>query len=475
MEEKAVLKDLFEIKHRVEQMDLLEFKSQWEQQTSDHAHLAYTDRLKFTVMSIKILQAKVDLIRTITSVRELAQHQEPERAIYHYLRSNLWRFLDNFRYILLVDDVSDQVKLECMDLLDELTEIIAQDDQLKASSVSRLQKLLAQIKLLENTTSLQQHGLSLRPIHTQLDQRVSHLLEILDPKPQEKETPPPVDLPIKLRKLLDLYASFSVSRISIEKSGVTSIIQLLYAHPEEQLTQHRDQLAETFMRLERQGLLNPAIKPVRNQCAYALVILSEMLKMHKGLPVLLLKILKLCALVYFPPPGVNIEQELQGLKARISDISQKRLRPIVEDVLWKNAEYFARLPHLHRVCAWCYTASSVNTPDVSYAQRIVASSFDRLFIAEQSAAGFLDTSTSLLSKTIIEILGLLVNLEPSPNFLKLHARDTLQIKHAKDGTLPTEPIDQLYEQQYTTYKQHLKFLQESLEYYQGILEHLRNG
>jgi len=111
-----------------------------DKQASDYSHLAYTDRLTFTVMSIKILQAKVDLVRTLTSIRELAQHPEPERAIYHYLRANLWKFLDNFRYVLLMDDISDQVKLECMDLLDELTELIAQDEQLKTSSVIRLQK-----------------------------------------------------------------------------------------------------------------------------------------------------------------------------------------------------------------------------------------------------------------------------------------------------------------------------------------------
>jgi hypothetical protein len=230
--------------------------------------------------------------------------------------------------------------------------------------------------------------------------------------------------------------------------------------------------------LERQILQYPTVRPVRNQCAYALVILSEMLKMHKGLPVLLLKILKLCAFIQIPIPGIDIEWELRSLKTRIIMIAQKKLRPILEDILWKSSEYFANLPHLHKICPWCYSVSSLNTPDMMHTQRIVAASFDRLLsIGETStpAASQPDAGTSFLSKTIIEILGLLVNLEPSPNFLKLHARDTLLIRQAKDAPQESgESIEKLHDQQYATYKHHLKFLQESIEYYQGILDDLKN-
>jgi len=34
--------------------------------------------LEFTVMSIKILQAKVDLIRTFSSIKECAMHPDPK-------------------------------------------------------------------------------------------------------------------------------------------------------------------------------------------------------------------------------------------------------------------------------------------------------------------------------------------------------------------------------------------------------------
>lgn len=473
MEEKTVLEDLLDVKKDVDQMDLLEFKSQWEERTKDYTNLAYTDRLKFTVMSIKILQAKVDLIRTISSVRELTNHPEPKRAIYYYLRAHLWKFLDNFRYILLVDDISDRVKLDCMDLLDELADIIARDEQLKTSSVTRLNKLLGQIQLLENTTMLQRYGIPTRPIHEQLDRRVSRLIETLEPKPDERELPPPIDLPAHVDKILTLYASFSITRISIEKSGVSSIIQLLHAHPEDSLEEHRSQIQETLAFLERQVLLKPTVRPLRNQCAYALVILLEMLKMHKGLPVLLLKILRLCAYIQTPPPGVDLDQELQGLKSRITMISQKKLRPIIEDVLWKNPEYFVRLPQLPRVCPWCYTASTKYKPDIIHIQRVVAASFDHLVTAGQTSTNQYETGTSPLSKTIIEILGLLVNIEPSPNFLKTHTQDALLLKQAKDEIKTRSNLKEFLDQQYKTYTHHLKFLQESLNYYQGILNSLK--
>jgi hypothetical protein len=427
-------------------------------------------------MSVKILQAKVDLIRTISAIRDLADHPEPERALYYYLRANLWKFLDNFRYILLVKDISDQVKLDCMDLLDEITDIIAQDNQLKTSSLSRLRKLLAQIRLLEHNVANQQETSSKPPIHAQLDERVSHLIQHLEPKvPESETTSPAIELPVHVQKLISLYGAFSVSRISIEKSGIASIIQLLSAHPVKELEGHSHELFETLSHLEREVLVTPGVRPLRNQCAYALVILQEMRKMHKGLPVLLLKILQLCTYVQSPPKGVDIPQELAGLKPRITGISQKKLRPLLEDVLWKNPEYFAKLPHLKAVCPWCYHDTPQDSVDIQHAQHTVSSSFDRLF-ADKKSIPFQDAGASQLSKMIVEILGLLINVEPSPNFLKTHASETLLIKQTKEASSSSgTKLEKLLDQQFSTYKHHLKFLQESLDYYQGVLEHLRNG
>jgi hypothetical protein len=477
MEEKTVLEDLLEVKHRVDQMDLLEFKHQWEHQVGDYSHLTYRDRLRFTVMSIKILQAKVDLVRTISSIRDLANHPEPERAIYYYLRGNLWKFLDNFRYILLVKDISDQVKLDCMDLLDEITPIIAKDDQLKTSSLSRLHKLLAHIKLLEHHQTDQQGDVITEPIHVQLDQRVSHVIRQLEPDVSQKDrSSSTIELPPQVEKLMQLYGAFSVSRISIEKSGIASIIQLLLAHSPKNLEAHSRELFEALSHLEREVLIHPEMRALRNQCAYATVIVQEMRKMHEGLPVLLLKILQLCSYVQSPPKGVDIPQELSGLKPRITSISQKKLRPLLEDVLWKNPEYFTQLPHLKAVCPWCYPRTPQDRVDIHHVQHLVTSSFDQLFEEGKARMTPNATGASQLSKMIVEILGLLVNVEPSPNFLKTHARNALLIKQAKDApSASMTKREKLLDQQFSTYKQHLKFLQESLDYYQGVLDHLRNG
>lgn len=475
MEDKTVIEDLLEVKQHVDQMDLLEFKDQWEHHVGDYSHLTYRDRLKFTVMSIKILQAKVDLVRTISSIRDLANHPEPERAIYYYLRANLWKFLDNFRYILLVHDISDQVKLDCMDLLDEISDIIASDEQLTASSLSRLHTLLAHITLLEQQASQSPNGPQQNPLHAQLHQRVSRLIRRLEPIDEASESPQAVTLPAHIRDLLSRYGAFSVSRISIEKSGIVSIIHLLSAHPLKDLEAHARELLQTLARLERDVLVTPGLRPLRNECAYALVIVQEMRKMHKGLPVLLLKILQLCAYIQSPPPGVDIPDELTGLKPRIMNISQKKLRPLVEDVLWKNPEYFAGLPHLQAVCPWCYPGHPRKALDINHAQHMVSSSFDLLFSPE-TAPEAPTTGASQLSKMIVEILGLLVNIEPSQDFLKTHAHETVLIKQAREtASESATKLEKLLDQQLATYKHHLKFLQESLDYYRGILDHLRNG
>ena len=469
--EKTVLEDLFEIKKRVDQMDLLEFKIQWDKHGKDYNRLEYADRLKFTVMSIKILDAKVDLVRTISSIKERSTHPEPKRALYYYLRANLWKFLDNFRYILLVDDISNQVKLDCIELLNELKDIIAQDEQLKDSCVFRLHKLLAHIRTFENDTMLQKFGIQADQVHSQLDQRVSQLIYALEPHVETKESLPTSPLPSDIEKLLQTYSSFSVSRISIEKSGVLSIIQLLHDHPLVDLEKHKTQLQKTLNTLVRQVINRTVVGQTRNQCAYALVILMEMVKMHKGLPVLLLKIFELCSYIQFSPPDVDIDKEIRGLKGKVMNVSQKKLRPIIEDVLWKKPEYLTQLAHLRTVYPWCYSLPPKNTLNINYIQRVVASSFDRLLSAQQSPLAQEESATTQLSKIVIEILGLLVNVEPSPHFLKVHAKETLLIKQAKESSSQRQ-LEKLLDKQYNTYRNHLKFLQDSIDYYQGILERL---
>jgi hypothetical protein len=472
MEEKPVLKDLLDVKKRVDQMDLLEFKTRWDQHGSNYTDLEYRDRLEFTVMSIKILQAKVDLIRTFSSIKDCATHPEPQRATYYYLRTELWKFLDSFRYVLLSDDISAQVKLDCITLLDDLKELVVQDEQLKNVCVSRLSKLHAYIQSLVNELSGRKSVGPPAEIYVQLEQRILQLIYALTPQATVKERIPAAPLAPQVQKLLHAYSAFSVSRISIEKSGVLSIIQLLQDHPADELEQHKAVLQQTLAMLEQQMFPEVSLRPLRNQCAYALLILMEMLKMHKGLPVLLLKILLLCGYLHFPRPKGALERELKGLKGRITNISQKKLRPIIEDVLWKNQEYFSTLPYLQTVCPWCYKQTREKTLDLNAVQRVVSSSFDQLSGNQHEVSPQEDIAASQVSKSVIEILGLLVNLEPSPQFLRMHVQETLQIKEAKDAVSPPGVIEKLFDQQYTTYKHHLKFLQDSLEYYQGILEKL---
>lgn len=472
MEEKIVLEDLFEVKKLIDKMDLLEFKTQWDKRNESDSP-KYADRLKFMVMSVKILQAKMDLIRTISAIKECSTHPEPEKAIYYYLRANLWKFLDSFQYALLTEDISDHVKLESIDLLDELTDIIGHDEQLKNSCLTRLHRLLAHVRIFENEAALRKHGLPASRIHSQLDQRISKIIYALEPPTKREEPSVSSSLPPQIQKLIQAYSSFSVSRISIEKSGVLSIIQLLYEYLPSNLEEHRKLLQEILVTLEQQGFYSSGITTSRNQCAYALVILMEILKMHHGLPVLLLKIFGLCSYIQFPPPNVDIGREIRELKRRVTDVSQKKLRPIIEDVLWKEPEYFANLPHLRELCPWCYEKSSEDTLDMSHIRRVIASSFDHLLSPEQwQALPESEMTTSQLSKTVIEILGLLVNIEPSPQFLKVHAKESLIIKKARESLLAPSSMKQLLDKQYTIYTNHLKFLEDSIEYYQGIAENI---
>ena len=472
MEEKTVLADLLAIKQQVEHMDLLEFKLHWDQHGRAYPNLGHLESLEYTVMSVKILQAKVDLIRTFSSIKECSLHPEPQKATYYYLRANLWKFLDNFRYILLVDDITDQVKLDGLALLNEVKELIAQDEQLKTSCVERLHKLLAQVKTFENDALLRKQGVPPSQLYQPIAQRLAQLLDDLEPQAKTGDFSAETELSPQIQRLLQTYAAFSVSRISIEKSGVLSIIQLLHDYPPIELGVHKTQLQQTLTTLEHEIFQNPGIRSVRNQCAYALVILMEMLKMHNGLPVLLLKIIALCGYLRFPPPQADLARELHSLKGRITNISQKKLRPIIEDVLWKSPEYFLNLPHLRTVCSWGWQKSTRPTCDLSYIQRVASASFDRLGAPPQLSAAPEAVATSRLSKTVIEILGLLVNLEPSPQFLKLHAREALLIKQAKDLSSQPSSLEKLLDKQYNTYRNHLKFLQDSMEYYQGILEKL---
>jgi hypothetical protein len=242
-------------------------------------------------------------------------------------------------------------------------------------------------------------------------------------------------------------------------------------HPPADIEEHKTLLEETLDTLEQQVFYSSTVTPSRNQCAYALVILLEILKMHKGLPVLLLKILNLCSYIQFPPPHVDIDRELRGLKRRVTDVSQKKLRPIIEDVLWKNPEYFANIPYLRTACPWCYEASPEHSLDINNTRKIAASSFERLLSTQQlSFPQESDTAKSQLSKIVIETLGLLVNIEPSPQFLKSHAKEMLIIKRARESNLQPGSMKQLLDKQYTIYKNHLKFLQDSIEYYQSISE-----
>ncbi len=466
---KMVLEKLLKVKKFVDQMNLLEFKTLWSQRSKDYTSLDSTKRLTYMVMSIKILQAKADFKRMMSSIKELSNHPEPERAIYHYLRTNLWKFLDNFHYVLLVEDISDDDKLGCLRMLDNLTEVIARDEGLKDSCLIRLRKILEQIRYLEDDSSTQGD----KPwIYEQLEQHIAKLIRALEPETPDKELQEEETLPGPIRYIIKKYASFSVARISIEKSGALSIIQLLHEHPLAQLEEHQKQLQEVLITQEQKILYNSKANMARNQCAYALIVLLEILKMHKGLPVLLLKILDLCSYIHFSPPNTFLNKELQELKGRIIGISQKKLRPVIEDVLWKSPLYIANIPYIRIVCPWCYQDNQDDVLNIGDIRRIVTSSFDRLELTSEEQIRHKGASKSRLSEMLIEILGLLVNIEPSSRFLKLYTKETEAIKEARKLMhLPSSATtDKLLDKQHSTYKNHLKFLQDSISYYDGISE-----
>ncbi|GAK59968.1 hypothetical protein U27_06954 [Candidatus Vecturithrix granuli] len=473
MEHKVLLEDLLKVKQAVDQMDLREFKLQWRRRSADYSNLASTERLKYMVMSIKVLQAKADLKRMITSIKELANHPEPQKAIYYYFRSNLWKFLDHFHYILLVDDIPDADKVECLTLLEEYAEVIAQEEELKESCVNRLHKLLEQSQLLEQDV----FGDSLKNedsrVYHQLAQRIVQLIHKLEPPTPGEDIELSDQISAGVQALIRKYVTFSVSRISIETSGVLSIIQLLLDHPVSELEAHRQQLHSALNMLDQKALYDLSMRQMRNQCAYALIVLLEILKMHHGLPILLLRLLELGSFIQFPPKDISLNKELRELKGKIADITQYKLRPIIEDVLWKNPTFLAKIPYIRAICPWCYRKDHKEMLNIAQMRKIVTASFERLEaipgIQEQADA----VSKSHLSELVIDILGLLVNLEPSPRFLKAHAQEAQQIKQAKRTEIPhSKPFEMLLEQQYTTYKNHLQFLEDSIEYYVGISEKL---
>lgn len=471
MEDNVVLEKVLKVKQLVDQMDLVEFKTQWNQRSRDYASLDSTERLKYMVMSIKILQAEVDLKRMISSIKELSAHSEPEDAILYYLHTNLWKFLDNFRYILLIDEINDADKLECLDMLDDLANIIAQDEDLKESCLTRLYRLPEQIRHLKDNRFLQSIEHQIPQIYEQLEQGIVKLMYSLEPEAQH-EAPPSEDvLPPPIRKLIEKYSSFSVARISIEKSGVLSIIRLLTNYPLAELEDHRKLLQEILTKLEQQVFYNPNLNTIRNECAYALIVLLEIIKMHKGLPVLLLKILDLCSYIAFPAPNTDLSKELRELKGRVTQIAQKKLRPIIEDLLLKEPLYLANIPHIKTTCPWCFFEDQEDVLNISDIRRVVTSSFDHIESAPGIQVHNGGMTKSHLSEMVIETLGLLVNVEPSPRFLKVHLQETEMIKEAKKSPISSSVSkDKLLDTQYNTFKDHLRFLEDSIEYYDGILK-----
>jgi hypothetical protein len=472
MDDTLALEDLLKIKELVNQMELRDFKEQWDKRSNDYTTLDRSERMKYMLMSIKILQADADLKRMKSSLKELSAHPEPRRAIYYYLRANLWKFLDNFHYILLVEDIRDVDKLECIDLLDQLTELIVQDEDLKQSCLKRLSRLHKQIQSFGHRLPSQKTETGGSQIRQQLGYRIVQLMNNLTPT-QSVEESADERISQSTQEVIAKYLSFSVSRISIEKSGVNNIIQLLHDYPLVTLKADRAQLEKTLETLEQQVLYDLAVSTTRNQCAYALVILLEILKMHEGLPVLLSRIFDLCSYIQFPSPDVSLDRELRELKGRVAEISQKKLRPIIEDVLWKNPAYLKELPHIRTACPWCYRKDKILVLNISYIRKTVSSSFDRMESATVTQFPEKGVVKSHLSEMVIEILGLLVNLEPSPRFLKLHSQETRLIKQANTSDLVrSSSREKLLDKQYTTYKNHLKFLHDSIDYYQGISEEM---
>jgi len=471
MENRAALEKVLKVKQSVEQMDLLEFKTQWNNRSADYAHLNNKERLKYMVMSIKILQAKTDLKRMVNSIQELLTHPESERALYYYLRADLWKFLDNFHYILLIEDFEDFDKFECLTLLDDLNPVITQDEKLQQSSVRRLQKLLEQTRILKHDAMKRNTKHHVQEIYQKLEHRIAQILHDLTPEIETEKAMASDVVTTSIQRLIQKYTAFSVSRISIEKSGVLSIIQLLSDYPGDQLATHREQLQETVSTLEKRARYEPKVTSLRNQSAYALIVLSEILKMHRGLPVLLTRIFDLCSYLRFAPDHAALEKELSELKGRVAEIAQKKLRPIIDDVLWKHPTYLTKLSYIRFSCPWCYRKDREDILDISKIRQVVTWSFNRLEAVLGMQYPMEGVTKSGLSEMVIESLGLLVNLEPSPRFLKSHTEETRQIKQAKKaGAASRNTLDKLLQKQYQTYKGHLKFLQDSIEYYEGISE-----
>ncbi len=473
MEDKVILEHVFNVKQLVDQMDLVEFKTQWNQRSQGYAGLDSTERLKYMVMSIKILQAEVDLKRMISSIKELSPHEKAETAIHYFLRTNLWKFLDNFRYILLIDEIHDTDKLECLDILDQVKDIIAQDENLKESCVIRLHPLLEQLQLLkESEFSPSAEEPSIPHIYDQLERRLTKLLYALEPQAKQERQPAAEEkLSPDIQRIIEKYSSFSVTRISIERSGVLSIIRLLSNHPLEELEAHRTRLQETLTSLEQQVMYHPNLNLLRNTCAYALIVLLEIIKMHKGLPVLLSKILELCAYIEIPPPDIDLEKELRELKGRVTQISQQKLRPIIEDVLLKEPLYLANVPHIKTLHPWCFLKDQPDVLNISDIRRVVQASFDQIEAAPGIPVKDSGMKKSRLSEMVIETLGLLVNVEPSPRFLKSYVEEAEMLKDAKDTPITSsDERKKAFDRQFTTFKNHLTFLEDSLEYYDGILE-----
>lgn len=469
MEQKIALEEVLKIKQVVDQMDLLEFKTQWSRRSKDYATLNQTDRLKYMVMSIKVLQAQSDLKRMINSIQDLSTHPESERAIYYYLRADLWKFLDNFHYLLLVEESESQEQFACLDLLEDLVGIIVQDEELQQTCLIRLQKLLDQVRILKNDVIKRDPKSPMSGVYQDVEHRVAQILQTVDPTMRVAAPLPTNLVPQPAWAIIQRYTAFSISRISIEKSGVLSIIQLLYEYPILQLNTDMAMLEEVLNTLERRALYEPHLSQIRNQCAYALILLLEIIKMHEGLPVLLSRIFDLCAYIHFPQAGVSLEKELTELKGRVAEISQKKLRPIIEDVLWKNPAYLAKVSYIRTSCPWCYRQDREEILNLSFIRQVITSSFDRLESVPALQFSYEGVTKSRLSEMVIESLGLLVNLEPSPQFLSLHAKETRMIKQAqKTGTLSEDTQEKLLNKQYQTYKNHLKFLHDSIEYYQGI-------
>ncbi|MBN1550806.1 hypothetical protein JW979_05040, partial [bacterium] len=177
----------------------------------------------------------------------------------------------------------------------------------------------------------------------------------------------------------------------------------------------------------------------------------------------------------FPPDKVELSKELEEVKERITAISQKKLRPIIEEVLGKNPAYLANISHLRTLCPWCYKKSREVTLHISSIRKIVKSSFDRLELAPGRQRHKGRVSKSHISELVIEVLGLFVNIEPSPHFLQLHAQETHMIEQAKGAaslSLSADSDEELLNKQYNTYKNHLHFLHNSIDYYRGISDRM---